>query len=291
MLHAMRGRSLLVGLGVATVGLPALTQRQRALCSGDRESTLPAPAPVPAAAAAAGRAAPPSGELSQALAGLRRTEADMRLRWERDEDNWRKLPARAWPDYQPDVEEIPALRTKVTKQCASESQQRSADCMQRKFDLATALTFNQMEGEEGLGLYRELAAQGHTDGMTALGICLLEGIPRLEDVDAPGGVQWLRRAAELNNIQSVYELGILYYTGSADPVIAEDEAKAFSYFEQSANKSHTCGLYMTALMMMKQEGGCSADPPRSLDLLYRAGERGHRTARAALLKILDEDTA
>ena len=47
--------------------------------------------------------------LAKALAFLRAEEAEMRLRWERDELGWRKLPARAWPAYQPTVEEIPKI--------------------------------------------------------------------------------------------------------------------------------------------------------------------------------------
>jgi TPR repeat protein len=118
-------------------------------------------------------------------------------------------------------------------------------------------------------------------------VCLLEGIPHLADFDTVGGVHWLRKAEEAGNTQGLYELGILYYTGSAEPVIEEDESKAFQYLEKTALVDHTSGLYMVAMMMMKEQG-CSQDLPRSIDLLYRAGERGHRTARATLLTILEE---
>ena len=51
--------------------------------------------------------------LARSLSHLRPTEAEMRLRWERDELGWRKLPARAWPPYQPSIEDIPTIATKL----------------------------------------------------------------------------------------------------------------------------------------------------------------------------------
>ncbi|CAM9331358.1 unnamed protein product, partial [Ectocarpus fasciculatus] len=225
-----------------------------------------------------------SEELSRALSNIRESEEEMRLRWIRDEENWRKLPARAWPPVQPDADAVPLLRSTMQDKCKNIS---SPECIQSKFDLATALTFNHMEGDEGIRIYRELAGQGNSDGMTALGVCQLEGLPRDEFMDTDEAVRWLHRAVEKKNAQGIFEMGILYYTGSAEPVVLEDERTAFDYFEKAAELNHTSALYMVAHMMMKEEG-CSQNLPRSIDLLYRAGERGHRTARATLLKILDE---
>lgn len=225
-----------------------------------------------------------SGEVSKTLARIRASESDMRLRWIRDEDHWRKLPSRSWPEYQPDIDAIPGIRGEMEKVCKLP---QSSDCEKKKFDLATALTFNQVEGNEGIGLYTELAESGYSDGQTALGICLIEGIPLLTELDNEGGVYWLRKAVEAHHTQGLYELGILYYTGSVAPLIQENETTAFQYFEKAASAGHACGMYMVAMMMMKEQGA-SQNLPRSIDLLYEAGEKGHRTARATLLKILEE---
>jgi len=67
-------------------------------------------------AAAAGAPHTGGGRLpaiARAVAHLRAGEDEMRLRWRRDELGWRKLPARAWPPYQPTAEDIPALAARL----------------------------------------------------------------------------------------------------------------------------------------------------------------------------------
>ena len=67
----------------------------------------------------------PSGETSTAgkilrrsntreeLSKLRQIESEMLRRWQKDEDGWRELPARAWPAFQPNEEQLKGIREQI----------------------------------------------------------------------------------------------------------------------------------------------------------------------------------
>lgn len=224
-----------------------------------------------------------SKDLSIALARVRANESEMRLRWIKDEDNWRKLPPRAWPEKQPNQEDIPAIQSEISINCKYNLD--SADCVQSRFELATALVFNGVDVDEGFSIYRNLAKAGFSDGMTAMGVCLLEGIGI--NINAEEGLKWIQKSAELGNAQAMYELAILYYTGSISPLIPEDEKTAYELFQKASEQEHTCALYMVAYVLLHGQG-CETDTARAVDLLYRAGERGHRSARRKLLALLED---
>ena len=218
-----------------------------------------------------------------ALAAVRRHEDEIRQRWMRDEDGWRKLPARAWPEYQPPPSEIPHLRQVVASKCG---EPLTVECQNAKFDLATAFVFNHLQSTEGIELYHSLAKEEYPDGLTALAVCYLEGLGVSQD--AATGVKWLQRAVERQSLQAHYELGGLYYYGAAAPIIEENDASAFKYFEYTSQKQHTSGLYMTADMLLAGQG-CEVDAAKAVELLYTAGERGHRLARTTLLRLLRDE--
>ena len=48
--------------------------------------------------------------LLKALQPLRSKEGEMRARWEKDEDGFRSLPARAWPPFQPEPDKLKELQ-------------------------------------------------------------------------------------------------------------------------------------------------------------------------------------
>ena len=219
----------------------------------------------------------------KALAKIRVHEYEMRQRWIRDEENWRKLPARAWPEYQPHVDEIPFLRSKAKDSCKKGD---SLACRDANFNLATALLFNHVDHNEGLKLYELLAAGGDVRGMTAVGICLTEGFGA--DRDEKYGSMWLKKASKLDFAQGIYELATLHYTGAADPHVKEDVSKAFELFQKAAAQEHTSALFMVADMLMSGEG-TNKDYARAVGLLYRSGERGHRFARSTLLRLLKDE--
>ena len=84
-------------------------------------------------------------------------------------------------------------------------------CAGPAFDLATALLFNNLDAQRGLHLFRRLATCGHSDGMVATGIVLVEGLgvrPQPKE-----GLKWLQKACEQESAQAYYEMGSAYYNG------------------------------------------------------------------------------
>ena len=75
------------------------------------------------------------------LQKLRPDEVEMRQKWTDDESGWHKLPPRAWPPVQPKPEELAELKKQAKSAIAP---------MHVKFDLATCLTFNNIDPVEGL---------------------------------------------------------------------------------------------------------------------------------------------
>ena len=197
--------------------------------------------------------------LARSLSHLRPIEAEMRLRWERDELGWRKLPARAWPPYQPSIEDIPTIATKLqsgdcrvdtigllpvtTPSSAEQTADRRAggpiDCVQNAFDLATALLFNNVDAKRGMLLFKQLAEKNQSvDAHVALGIALIEGI-NVEAMPAQG-LDHLQAACKRNSAQAYYEMGTAFYSG-VEGILNEDERKAFEMFEKAAAQGHTAG--------------------------------------------------
>ena len=247
----------------------------------------------PSAPAAVAVKTVPSGAQSRSfrteLAKLRRGEKEMRQRWIHDEEAWRKLPPRAWPEKQPNVEELPSLEALMSKECAAQSADSpSAACMDAKFDLGTCLIFNTLDVPRGLTLYKSLASAGNVKGMTGVGVVLVEGLG--VNNDEAEGSKWIVAASDKGYSQAHFEMGTLLYTGAAAPHVKENVNAAFKQFEKAAALNHTGALYMTADMLYTGEG-CedSWDAGRAVRLLYQAGERGHRYARATLLEWLRDE--
>lgn len=231
----------------------------------------------------------PSAAIQLELSRIRIQADDIRERWVKDEENWRKLPARAWPEVQPHADEIPRLQKEFNRLCKSNDEsceELSSSCKDVSFHLATALLFNSVDVEKGLEMFETLARQGDVRGATAAGICYVEGLG--VDSDEEKGSLLLKNAADRDFLQGIYELGVLHYNGNAIPYVEEDAEKAYKLFELSASRQHTSGLYMTADMLLSGEGCEEEDVARAIRLLYDAGERGHRNARATLWALLRE---
>lgn len=231
------------------------------------------------------------------LDDLRAQEKEMLLRWERDEDGWRELPARAWPAYQPNPEQLKDLQAQVIQHHCSSTydnwiQSTSTDtketdvdlCTQLLFHVATSLVFYQVDPESGLRQYEMLAKQGHVDSMVACGIVLVEGMG--VPPDEQRGIEWLQKAVSLNSAQGCYELGTLLYTG-IDGVLEEDPEGAFELFRRAAEQDHTAGLYMMADCLVEGEG-TEQSVGRAVPLFYRAAERGHRYSRQKIRELLSK---
>ena len=142
-----------------------------------------------------------------------------------------------------------------------------------------------MDAPTGLEYYHRLAKEGDLEGMTATGICLIEGLGT-DFGREKEGLDWLIKAHSQGGAQACYELGILYYAGLPN-VVTEDEATAFKYFESAAEAEHVAGMFMTADCLLDAVG-CEQDIPRAISLLYAAAEKGHRFARQRMRELLDE---
>jgi hypothetical protein len=222
----------------------------------------------------------------QELSQLRPHEKEMLQRWERDEDGWRDLPARAWPEYQPAPYELEGLRAEVTNhQCTSSNSngENTTDlCQKLLFNVATALVFYNLDAEAGLRQYEELAKQGHVDSMVACGVILMDGlgVPAQEEK----AIEWLKKAVALGSTQGCYELAVVLYTG-LEGVLEADAEAAFGLFKKAAEQDHTAALFMTADCLVTGEG-TEISVAQAVPLFYRAAERGHRYARQRIRELL-----
>ena len=233
---------------------------------------------------------------SQELNKLRSTEKDMLLRWERDEDGWRELPARAWPAYQPTPKQMKQIEKDASvKGCdKNKTTTKGGDnnnrdlCKELQFQIATTLVFYMIDAEKGLQQFESLAKSGHVDSMVACGIILLEGIGGIP-IDSKKGMEWLEKAVATSSSsspQAIYELGTVYYTG-IDGIVDENPKKAYELFCEAAKLQHVAGMYMCADCLVEGEG-CKMDVAKAVPLFYQAAELGHRYSRQKIRELLNK---
>ena len=216
----------------------------------------------------------------KSLAPYVSSRSALATQWIKDEEGWTKLPARAWPSYQADVEDIPSIETLLSTTCPQSGELSSAwttECSTIKFNLATALVFNNVDHGKGLQMYKELATRkGHADSKCAVGVILVEGLGT--DANEKDGLRYLRDAVENDrHPQAMYELGTALYCG-LENILEENEEEAFKQFAAASEQGHYAGMYMTSDCLL--EGiGCSVDVERAMPLLFDAAISGHRFAR------------
>jgi len=213
---------------------------------------------------------------------IRKSEKEMLLRWERDEEGWRELPARAWPAYQPNPEQLKSIEAEAGKRKCFGKSVDSDLCTELLFNMATALVFYNIDAKRGFQQYEALAKKGHVDSMVACGIVLVEGLGIPPDEKT--GIEWLQKAVARNSAQGCYELGTVLYTG-IDGIVEEDPEAAFEYFRRAAEQDHTGGMYMMADCLLEGEG-TEKNVGRAVPLLYKAAERGHRYSRQKIRELL-----
>ena len=285
---------------LAAAALP-LSFLSSAACLSARPAA-PAASCAPPGDPAAAEAVKLSERRRQLLRGALRPWSDearaaLRLQWERDEDGYGSLPARAWPAYQPGPEDVPGIQERLRGAgcygnggggggggVGTEEEiglELTDDCATATFDLATAFVFYNLQAETGLGYYKKLAASGHADGMVAAGICLVEGFG--VEAQEREGLEYLRRSVARGSAQGHYELGTALFTG-LDGVLEEDEAAAFAHFEAAAGQGHIGGCFMAADCLLSGTG-CVEDVQRAVPLLFTAAEGGHRFARQKLREL------
>jgi len=221
------------------------------------------------------------------LQKIRPNEIVLREKWLRDEaDGWRKLPPRAWPEYQPKAEEVPALRSNLEAQRCPPAGTKgmTVECVKATFDLASGLVFAMVDQPVGVVAYQGLASAGDVDSMVAIGVCLTEGLG--VDRDESQGLNWLRRASSLGNAQGHFEYGQILFMGACG--VDEDEPAGFALFKKAADLEHVSGMFMVADCLLEGVGcGSNADVGTAVPLLLAAAEKGHRGARQHLRQLLD----
>ncbi|CAB9504199.1 Sel1 domain protein repeat-containing protein [Seminavis robusta] len=229
---------------------------------------------------------PKRANTREELSKIRGGQDEIFRRWELDEDGWRELPARAWPKYQPNPEQLAGIQVEVERHGCKASSPSSTDiCQSLLFNVATALVFYSVDPVAGFQQYEQLAwRHGNVDAMVACGIILVEGLGGFRHREAEG-VDWLQKAVTLESTQGMYELGTVYYTG-IDDVVDEDPEVAFSLFQKAADKGHVGAMYMMADCLIEGEG-TKMDVARAIPLLYQAADQGHRYARQRVRELLN----
>ena len=230
----------------------------------------------------------PRPDLHSELSHLRPFETAMRLRWERDEDGWRKLPPRAWPVKQPSEGDIPTLRGALRAAGCPPTPVVGMrdDCKRKHFDIATAEVFNNTIGAtRGFEAYSTLASDGDLDGMTAKAVCLIEGMGGVEP-DESLGVSILEQACAQGSAQAAYELGSIAYSGMCG--VEENETAAYELFLKASKKGHIGGTYMVGDALL-EGNGVERNEGKAVQLIYAAAEKGHRYARQRIRELLDRD--
>ncbi len=200
-------------------------------------------------------------------------------RWPRDTAGMVGIPKRAWPERQPEVEEVPALR-ELLRACEAKGDQCSAE----RFVLATALIGSRDDQAEGAALYA-VDANNDADAACALGICYQSGTG--VDIDEARALQLFREAvAKTNHAQSHYEIGAMAYVGQG---MDEDEAVAFDHWAKAAAQGHPAAAFMLGDVYL--EGlAVPKDADRALRWFVFAGDRGHRGARSRAFALTQPET-
>ena len=198
-----------------------------------------------------------------------------------------KTPSRSWPDNVPSNEDL-SFMLEDMKYCSRSPNFRSDKeyCNRLMFRVSSALVVQYDEASQikGMRLLRSLAETGMADAMAYYGICLNEGRAGLEP-NAEAAVCWWRRSADMyQHAQSLYELGVAYYTGEG---VVENETEAVRLFELAAEQNHPAAAYMLGDCLLDGVG-VEMDRAAALEWLVRAAELGHRGARSRVIAVLEK---
>lgn len=257
---------------------------------------------------------------------------DYKRRWQQSPDS--DKDSVTWPTHIPSGKDIPALELDL-RFCQASPAFRKANCHDLQFRIAsyflqlpTSLKSSSKSQEdddgeespfaiqrrmkEGYKLVKELAENGHADGMCLYGefawrcldrTVLLIGLShhshpnslamilndgRVPDIDAKPeeAVVWFRRCVDLHrHIAATYELAICLYTGEG---VVENPDNAFRLFRQAAQLGHAGAAYMLGECLL--DGiGAKRDRANALEWLVTAAELGHSLARHRVMMLLEDE--
>lgn len=130
-------------------------------------------------------------------------------------------------------------------------------------------------------LFVEAAARGVPRSMYAVGRGHATGEWGLRE-DSKLAKKWLRRAADANEPEAMFDLGCISYKGWDEPA---DRAGAAEWFERAAELDHAESMRVLAGMYLAGHG-LSKDPAKAVQLLTRAVGRGNIEAKYDLAACL-----
>mmetsp|Transcript_16727 Transcript_16727/g.31697 ORF Transcript_16727/g.31697 Transcript_16727/m.31697 type:complete len:350 (-) Transcript_16727:1949-2998(-) len=215
------------------------------------------------------------------------------LEYYKEKWNWHnssaRIPTVSWPTNIPDEKTCGSLvfESKFCRRRKNQNDDGAKYCQDVRFRIASYMLLQADENiqKEGLCILKQLAEEGHPDGICAYATCLNEGRGGLE-INPKAAVSWWMNACEkYDHIQSNYELGVAFYTGEG---VAENEAIAVEYFRRAADNGHAGAAYMLGDCLL--DGiGVNRDRGEALEWLVTSAELGHRGARSRVLAVLTMD--
>ena len=124
-------------------------------------------------------------------------------------------------------------------------------------------------------LAREQAERGDAEAQVALGLMYLTG--RTVEPDPEQALVWLHRAADQDDPDAQYNLGVAYATGW-DGMIPVNAVESASWYRRAAEKDHDLSQYN--LGVAYAEGmGVAKDDVEAIKWWWRAAARGNTRAQ------------
>jgi len=230
--------------------------------------------------------------------------------WKANDAKSSHIPTTSWPLNVPDEKEIRSLIFDLqfchgTRRSSPQKKKESADgadtieakleednhvdyCQDLQFRIASHLLsqIEEQTQQKGLKLNMELVEHHrHPDAMCSYATCLNDGRAGLLEPNPGRATNWWKIASDqYHHVQSMYELGVAYYTGEG---VAEDEGIAVKYFGRAAECGHVGAAYMLGDCLLDGVG-VRRDRGEALEWLVTAAELGHRGARSRVLAVLEK---
>ena len=208
--------------------------------------------------------------------------------WQENDKKAPQAPHASWPLNVAQESELDSL--KMALEFCNRNSLDSGDksnCNNLQFRIASYLLLQTEEGDaqqRGLNIIKELAEKHNDpDAMCAYATCLNTGQAGLK-YNANDAMKWWETAAhEHGHLQSMYELGVGYFTGEG---VEGDEQKAVDYFQKSAECGHVGAAYMLGDCLLDGVG-IEKDQSEALEWLVTAAEFGHVSAWSRVFAVLE----
>lgn len=213
--------------------------------------------------------------------------------------NWKnvgsRIPTVSWPTNLSTKQEFSTL---IIDSSFCDRNQRintkinnSTYCQDIQFKIATHLLVqaDTIDSQiKGLDLLQKLVQERHPDAICFYAILLNDGKPDLNIESNPAhSVSWWKIAVDqYSHVQSMYELGVAYYTGEG---VEEDDTMAVYWFRRAVNEGEHAGAAFMLGDCLLDGVGVERDRSEALMWLVVAAELGHRGARSRVLATLEFD--